>query len=81
MVSCSISSVFRKSTTRTDKNLYPFKKEAVKTHKKYFEGEDDDDDADDSSMGSAAAMQALKMFTGGQSGNTAVCHHPHLLSM
>ncbi|KAI3319624.1 hypothetical protein HD806DRAFT_256514 [Xylariaceae sp. AK1471] len=45
--------------------------EAVRTHKKYFQGEDDDDDADDRSMGSAAAMQALKMFSGGQSGNTA----------
>jgi hypothetical protein len=50
-------------------------KEAVRTHKKYFEGDDDDNDADDRSMGSAAAMQALKMFTGGQSGNTAVCHN------
>ncbi|KAI8626634.1 hypothetical protein F5Y19DRAFT_488010 [Xylariaceae sp. FL1651] len=44
--------------------------EAVRTHKKYFQGEDDDNDADDRSMGSAAAMQALKMFSGGQSGNT-----------
>ncbi|KAI1812967.1 hypothetical protein GGS20DRAFT_555586 [Poronia punctata] len=43
--------------------------EAVRTHKKYFEGDDDDDDADDRSMGSAAAMQALKKFTSGQSGN------------
>ncbi|KAI0474764.1 hypothetical protein F4859DRAFT_521813 [Xylaria cf. heliscus] len=44
--------------------------EAVRTHKKYFQGEDDDKDADDRSMGSAAAMQALKMFTGGESGNS-----------
>ena len=47
-------------------------KEAVRTHKKYFQ-DDDDNDADDRSMGSAAAMQALKMFTSGQSGNDAVC--------
>ncbi|KAI1167131.1 hypothetical protein F5B18DRAFT_525550 [Nemania serpens] len=46
--------------------------EAVRTHKKYFRDDDDDDnDADDRSMGSAAAMQALKMFTSGESGNTA----------
>ncbi|KAI0443234.1 ClpP/crotonase [Xylaria telfairii] len=45
--------------------------EAVRTHKKYFQDEDDDKDADDRSMGSAAAMQALKMFTGGESGNTS----------
>ncbi|KAI0400175.1 hypothetical protein F4802DRAFT_586142 [Xylaria palmicola] len=44
--------------------------EAVRTHKKYFQGDDDDKDADDRSMGSAAAVQALKMFTSGQSGNT-----------
>ncbi|KAI0506901.1 hypothetical protein F5B22DRAFT_427446 [Xylaria bambusicola] len=43
--------------------------EAVRTHKKYFQ-DDDDNDADDRSMGSAAAMQALKMFTSGQTGNT-----------
>ncbi|KAI0861068.1 hypothetical protein F4860DRAFT_514138 [Xylaria cubensis] len=45
--------------------------EAVRTHKKYFQGDDDDRDADDRSMGSAAAMQALKMFSGGESGNTS----------
>ncbi|KAI1171769.1 hypothetical protein F4777DRAFT_34285 [Nemania sp. FL0916] len=45
--------------------------EAVRTHKKYFDGDDDDNDADDRSMGSAAAMQALKKFTNGESGNTA----------
>ncbi|XXH05523.1 white collar 2 type of transcription factor [Hypoxylon texense] len=43
--------------------------DAVKQHRRFFE-KDDDDEADDKSMGSAAAMQALKMFTGGQSGNT-----------
>ncbi|KAI0390628.1 hypothetical protein F5Y17DRAFT_50888 [Xylariaceae sp. FL0594] len=44
--------------------------DAVRKHKKYFEGEDDDDDdADDRSMGSAAAMQALKLFSSGQAGN------------
>ncbi|OTA91154.1 hypothetical protein M434DRAFT_397412 [Hypoxylon sp. CO27-5] len=45
--------------------------DAVKQHKRFFERDDDEDEADDRSMGSAAAMQALKMFTGGQSGNTA----------
>ncbi|KAI1827141.1 hypothetical protein F4861DRAFT_433486 [Xylaria intraflava] len=46
--------------------------EAVRTHKKYFSDEGDDrHEADDRSMGSAAAMQALKMFVGGQSGNTS----------
>ncbi|KAI1414014.1 hypothetical protein F5Y13DRAFT_159555 [Hypoxylon sp. FL1857] len=45
--------------------------DAVKQHKRFFERDDDDGEADDRSMGSAAAMQALKMFTGGQSGNTA----------
>ncbi|KAI1752814.1 ClpP/crotonase [Xylaria castorea] len=50
---------------------WPFLYKAVRTHKKYFQGDDDDRDADDRSMGSAAAMQALKMFSGGESGNTA----------
>ncbi|KAH9906566.1 hypothetical protein F4778DRAFT_726602 [Xylariomycetidae sp. FL2044] len=45
--------------------------DAVKQHKRFFDRDDDEDEADDRSMGSAAAMQALKMFTGGQSGNTA----------
>ncbi|KAI5863034.1 hypothetical protein GGS23DRAFT_567900 [Durotheca rogersii] len=45
--------------------------DAVRQHKRYFDKDDDDDkDADDRSMGSAAAMHALKMFTGGQSGNS-----------
>lgn len=50
--------------------------DAVKQHKRFFERDDDDDEADDRSMGSAAAMQALKMFTGGQTGNTAVRQCP-----
>ncbi|KAI1434089.1 hypothetical protein GGR50DRAFT_664783 [Xylaria sp. CBS 124048] len=46
--------------------------EAVRSHKQYYsEGGNDGYEADDRSMGSAAAMQALKMFIGGQSGNTA----------
>ncbi|KAI0895773.1 hypothetical protein F4806DRAFT_69098 [Annulohypoxylon nitens] len=45
--------------------------DAVKQHKRFFGRDDDDgDEADDRSMGSAAAMQALKMFSGGQSGNS-----------
>ncbi|KAL7620277.1 hypothetical protein AAE478_009270 [Parahypoxylon ruwenzoriense] len=43
--------------------------DAVKSHKRYYD-KDDDDEADDRSMGSAAAMQALKMFTGGRSGSS-----------
>ncbi|KAI0103487.1 hypothetical protein F4814DRAFT_98705 [Daldinia grandis] len=41
--------------------------DAVKQHKRFFERDDDDNDADDKSLGSAAAMQALKLFTSGQS--------------
>ncbi|KAI2471362.1 hypothetical protein F4781DRAFT_429478 [Annulohypoxylon bovei var. microspora] len=45
--------------------------DAVKQHKRFFGRDDDDgDEADDRSMGSAAAMQALKMFSGGQSGSS-----------
>ncbi|KAI1081997.1 hypothetical protein F5B20DRAFT_534031 [Whalleya microplaca] len=44
--------------------------DAVKQHKRYFGRDDDDDEADDRSMGSAAAMQALKMFSGSQSGSS-----------
>jgi hypothetical protein len=41
--------------------------DAVKKHKKYFvDDDDDDDDDDDHSLGTAAAMQALKMFSTGQ---------------
>jgi len=41
--------------------------DAVKKHKKYFVDDDDDDDDDDEhSLGTAAAMQALKTFSGGQ---------------
>ena len=39
--------------------------DAVKKHKKYFVDDDDDDDgADEKGLGTAAAMQALKMFAG-----------------
>ncbi|KAI0415926.1 hypothetical protein F5X98DRAFT_345319 [Xylaria grammica] len=44
--------------------------EAVRTHKKYYQ-DDEDHDADDQSIGSASAVQALKLFTSGESGNTA----------
>ncbi|KAI0023765.1 hypothetical protein F4780DRAFT_727713 [Xylariomycetidae sp. FL0641] len=44
--------------------------EAVKHHKQYY-GDGDDNDADDKSMGAAAAMQALKMFAGGETGSSA----------
>ncbi|CCF44646.1 hypothetical protein CH063_13979 [Colletotrichum higginsianum] len=44
--------------------------DAVKKHKKFFGDDDDDDDekADDKGLGAAAAMQALKMFSSGQTG-------------
>ncbi|KAI8965401.1 hypothetical protein F5Y11DRAFT_9231 [Daldinia sp. FL1419] len=44
--------------------------DAVKQHRRFFERDDDDNDADDKSLGSAAAMQALKLFTSGQGGNS-----------
>ncbi|KAI0473655.1 hypothetical protein GGR56DRAFT_648437 [Xylariaceae sp. FL0804] len=44
--------------------------DAVRQHRRHFEG-NDDSEADDHSMGTAAAMQALKMFSGGGSGNSA----------
>lgn len=39
--------------------------DAVKKHKKQY---DDDDDADEDSLGAAAALQALKMFNKGETG-------------
>ncbi|KAI1451957.1 hypothetical protein F4805DRAFT_449239 [Annulohypoxylon moriforme] len=46
--------------------------DAVKQHKRFFgrDDDEDEDEADDRSMGSAAAIQALKMFSGGQSGSS-----------
>ncbi|KAK7914719.1 hypothetical protein PG985_012422 [Apiospora marii] len=47
--------------------------DAVKQHKKHYKGDDDGcgaDEANDQSLGAAAAMQALKMFTGGASDNS-----------
>lgn len=41
---------------------------AVQHHQKYFGGQDDGSPATSGGMGSAAAMQALKMFTGGSGG-------------
>ncbi|KAL2291918.1 hypothetical protein FJTKL_12066 [Diaporthe vaccinii] len=46
----------------------PIKTAAVNQHKKLYGGEDDGSTQhDSSSMGNAAALQALKMFTGGDS--------------
>jgi len=43
--------------------------EAVRSHKKFFGNEDDGaSEATPHSMGTAAAMQAMKMFAGGQAG-------------
>ncbi|RYP17911.1 hypothetical protein DL765_004230 [Monosporascus sp. GIB2] len=42
--------------------------DAVRQHKRFYDDKDDDD-ADDRSMGSAAAMQALKIFSSGKSEN------------
>ncbi|ETS82004.1 hypothetical protein PFICI_07006 [Pestalotiopsis fici W106-1] len=44
--------------------------DAVQQHKRFFGGNDDDEKATSSGMGSAAAMQALKMFSGGSAGNS-----------
>lgn len=40
----------------------------MKKHKKSYV-DDDDDDADDKSLGAAAAMQALKLFNQGETGD------------
>lgn len=42
--------------------------DAVKKHKKFFGDDDDDEKADDKGLGAAAAMQALKMFSSGDTG-------------
>ncbi|KAI1844777.1 hypothetical protein JX266_009005 [Neoarthrinium moseri] len=44
--------------------------DAVQQHKRFFGDGEDVKEADDRSMGSAAAMQALKMFSGGGSGTS-----------
>ncbi|KAI8275431.1 hypothetical protein K4K60_008682 [Colletotrichum sp. SAR11_57] len=42
--------------------------DAVKKHKKFFGDDDDGEKADDKGLGAAAAMQALKMFSSGETG-------------
>lgn len=42
--------------------------DAVKKHKKTYD--DDDDDNDERSLGTAAAMQALKLFNKGETGSS-----------
>lgn len=44
------------------------KTDAVKKHKKFFGDDDDGEKADDKGLGAAAAMQALKMFSSGETG-------------
>jgi hypothetical protein len=44
--------------------------DAVQSHQQFFGGGGGGGQASTGAMGSAAAMQALKMFSGGQSGNT-----------
>ncbi|KAH8682194.1 hypothetical protein BX600DRAFT_36680 [Xylariales sp. PMI_506] len=44
--------------------------DAVQQHQRFFGGGSGSDQADSSSMGTAAAMQALKMFNGGGSGSS-----------
>lgn len=48
----------------------PLCKDAVRNHKKFFGNEDHDDQSSSRSMGSAAAMQAMKMFSSGQAGGS-----------
>ncbi|KAH7320002.1 hypothetical protein B0I35DRAFT_225688 [Stachybotrys elegans] len=43
--------------------------DVVKKHKKSYNDDDDDDDADDDRLGSAAAIQALKLFNQGETGD------------
>ena len=45
--------------------------DAVNQHKKFFGGDDDGKPADSSGVGAAAAMQALKMFSGGQASGSS----------
>ncbi|EMR67596.1 hypothetical protein MGN70_006786 [Eutypa lata] len=63
-----ISAVTQKKQSLKDEDVD--EDDAVKQHKRFYD-DDDKDDADDRSMGSAAAMQALKLFSGGQSGSSA----------
>lgn len=56
------------------------KTDAVKQHQKHYKGDDDGCEGDSQSMGSAAAMQALKMVTGGASGNSQVSKSLHILT-
>jgi hypothetical protein len=44
--------------------------DAIQSHQQFFGGGGGGQQASSGSMGAAAAMQALKMFTGGQSGNS-----------
>ena len=44
--------------------------DAVQSHQQFFGGGSGNEQANSGSMGSAAAIQALKMYTGGQSGNS-----------
>jgi len=48
----------------------PLFKDAVRNHKKFFGNEDHDGESSSRSMGSAAAMQAMKMFSSGQAGGS-----------
>ncbi|KAL8414168.1 hypothetical protein RB594_005408 [Gaeumannomyces avenae] len=54
---------------KTDGNLAA----AIKNHKKYFDDDedDDDDDVNERNMGTAAAIQALKTFTGHGAADTS----------
>ncbi|KAI2641138.1 hypothetical protein GGS21DRAFT_358277 [Xylaria nigripes] len=70
LFSSLLGALNKKKKTLADEDID--EEDAVRTHKKYFSEESDgSEEADDKSIGSAAAMQALKMFIGGQSGNTA----------
>ncbi|RYO83785.1 hypothetical protein DL762_005962 [Monosporascus cannonballus] len=61
-----LSAVKQRKQSLADEDLD--EDDAVKQHKRFYDDKDDDD-ADDRSMGSAAAMQALKMFSSGKSEN------------
>merc|ERR1712000_226489 len=63
MFSQIIGAIGQKKSTLQSEDLD--EEDAVRKHKKQY---DDDDDSDEDSLGTAAALQALKMFNNGETG-------------
>jgi superfamily II DNA/RNA helicase len=64
MFSSIISAIGQKKSQVANEDLD--EEDAIKKHKKTYESDDEDDDED--TLGAAAAMQALKMFNKGETG-------------